>query len=207
MRFHQRIFGTLLVLTTFPFLGGPAAYGQQAPIQTDPKAAEPQLAEIVVTARRREESEQTVPIAITAFTSEDLQDRHITSPQDLQGQVPSLSVSPYGQSRETQMFVIRGQSQQYTAPSAVVQYMGEVPLVPGTISSVQGAPGQFLDLADAQVLRGPQGTLFGATRRVARFSSSPPSPRASTRAQFSFRRGTTMTRRSRPSLTCRLTSS
>ena len=153
------IFATSLVLAAAP------AYAQQAQSDSGQDSAQsqkqPQLAEVVVTARRREESEQTVPVAITALSSEDLQERHITNPQDLQGQVPSLSVSPYGQSRDVEMFVIRGQSQQYTAPAAVVQYMGEVPLVAGTVNSVQGSPGQFLDLADVQVLRGPQGTLFG----------------------------------------------
>ncbi len=168
MQHHHRVevvSGTSSVLAAFLFLAVVPAYAQQA--QSDSRQdstqaqKQPQLTEVVVTARRREESEQTVPVAVTALSSEDLQERHITNPQDLQGQVPSLSVSPYGQSRETEMFVIRGQSQQYTAPSAVVQYMGEVPLVPGVISSVQGSPGQFLDLADVQVLRGPQGTLFG----------------------------------------------
>jgi iron complex outermembrane receptor protein len=147
------------------FLAAAPGYAQQALSdsgQNSPQAHEqPQLSEVVVTARRREESEQTVPVAITALSAQDLNERHITNPQDLQGQVPSLSVSPYAQSREVEMFVIRGQGTQYTAPSAVVQYMAEVPLVPGTISSVQGSPGQFLDLADVQVLRGPQGTLFG----------------------------------------------
>ncbi len=167
MQHHDRgrsVSETLPLLVTLLIAAAPA-YTQQVQGATDLGAttalSQPQLSEVVVTARRREESEQTVPVAITALSGDDLEARHITSPQDLQGQVPSLSVSPYGQSRETEMFVIRGQSQQYTAPSAVVQYMGEVPLVPGTISSVQGAPGQFMDLADIQVLRGPQGTLFG----------------------------------------------
>jgi iron complex outermembrane receptor protein len=153
------------VLVFLLLLAAAPGYAQQALSdsgQNSPQAQEqPQLSEVVVTARRREESEQTVPVAITALSAQDLDERHITNPQDLQGQVPSLSVSPYAQSREVEMFVIRGQGTQYTAPSAVVQYMAEVPLVPGTISSVQGSPGQFLDLADIQVLRGPQGTLFG----------------------------------------------
>ncbi len=168
MQHHHRVelvSNTFSLLATSLFLAAVPAFAQQAQSDSGQDSTQaqkqPQLSEVVVTARRREESEQTVPVAITALSSEDLQERHITNPQDLQGQVPSLSVSPYGQSRETEMFVIRGQSQQYTAPSAVVQYMGEVPLVPGVISSVQGSPGQFLDLADVQVLRGPQGTLFG----------------------------------------------
>jgi len=117
--------------------------------------------EIIVTARRREESAQKVPVAITALTAEMLQERRIVGGQDLQGQVPSLSVSAGGQSRDVETIAIRGQGTNYTAAPAVVTYLAEVPLVAGRVVTLQGTPGQFLDLANIQVLRGPQGTLFG----------------------------------------------
>ncbi len=117
--------------------------------------------EIIVTARRREESAQKVPVAITALSAEMLQERRIAGGQDLQGQVPSLSVSAGGQSRDVETIAIRGQGTNYTAAPAVVTYMAEVPLVAGRVATLQGPPGQFLDLANIQVLRGPQGTLFG----------------------------------------------
>ncbi|WP_150290018.1 TonB-dependent receptor [Sphingobium estronivorans] len=117
--------------------------------------------DIVVTARRREESAQKVPVAITAISAKMLDERHITTGQDLQGQVPSLAVSPSGQSRDVESITIRGQGTNYTASPAVVTYLAEVPLVAGKVASLQGPPGQFLDLANIQVLRGPQGTLFG----------------------------------------------
>lgn len=117
--------------------------------------------EIIVTARRREEPAQKVPVAITALSAEMLQERRIAGGQDLQGQVPSLSVSAGGQSRDVETIAIRGQGTNYTAAPAVVTYLAEVPLVAGRVATLQGPPGQFLDLANIQVLRGPQGTLFG----------------------------------------------
>ncbi len=119
------------------------------------------LTEIVVTARRVEESAQRVPVAVTAFSAAALEERHIATAQDLQGQVPSLSVTPYSQTRDVELVAVRGQATTFGAPPAVVMYMAEVPLVAGTLTTLQGAPGQFLDLANVQVLRGPQGTLFG----------------------------------------------
>ncbi len=120
-----------------------------------------ELGEVVVTARRVEESAQRIPVAITAFSRTELEERHITTGQDLLGMVPSLVVTPFSQTRDIEMFAIRGQNQAYGASPAVAQYMAEVPLISGAIASVQGTPGQFLDLKNVQVLRGPQGTLFG----------------------------------------------
>lgn len=119
------------------------------------------LTEVLVTARRREESAQTVPVAVTALSADDLAERHITTGQDLQGQIPSFTVSAGGQSRDTETYSLRGQSTTYTSAPAVVQYLAEVPLIAGRTASLQGSPGQFLDLVSMQVLRGPQGTLFG----------------------------------------------
>lgn len=117
--------------------------------------------DIIVTARRREELAQDVPVAVTVFSSALLQERHITTGQDLQGQVPSMVVGTNRQGRDVESFTIRGQGTGYFAPPSVVLYLAETPMASGKTASAQGGPGQFLDLANVQVLRGPQGTLFG----------------------------------------------
>ena len=118
--------------------------------------------DIVVTAQRRDERAQDVPIAITAFSPERLQQQGITQPQNLQATVPSLVVGNNGNpSREAQSFTIRGQGATFQASPGVVVYLNEVPL-PAPISiPQQGGAGNFVDLENVQVLNGPQGTLFG----------------------------------------------
>lgn len=120
------------------------------------------LSEIVVTAQRREEKAQSVPISITAFSPRQLQQQNITKGQDLAATVPSLVVGPNGQaSRDTQSFTIRGQGATFQASPGVVVYLNEVPLPAPITLSQQGGPGNFVDLENLQVLAGPQGTLFG----------------------------------------------
>jgi iron complex outermembrane receptor protein len=112
------------------------------------------LEEIVVTARRKEEKLQTVPVAITAFSPKDLEDKAIQSASDLQHFVPSLATSQ--QTRDEQVFYLRGQGPnggQGGAPG-VVTYFAEVPFY-------GSGPGIYFDLDNLQILRGPQGTLFG----------------------------------------------
>ena len=120
------------------------------------------LTEIVVTAQRREERSQDVPIVITAISPEGLRERGVTNLQGLQNQVPSLIVAPNGQaSRDVMSPSIRGQGNTFQGSPGVVVYMNEVPL-PSTVSlSAQGGPGTFVDLQNVQVLSGAQGTLFG----------------------------------------------
>jgi iron complex outermembrane receptor protein len=114
-----------------------------------------ELKEIVVTAQRREESSATVPIAITAFGAEQLAQRSITTERDLQASVPGLVVKTV--SSESQLtYSIRAQS--------VEPYSGVSPAVLAYVNDVEantGAPGSFYDLSSVQVLKGPQGTLFG----------------------------------------------
>jgi len=120
------------------------------------------LTEIIVTAQRRAERNQDVPIAITAFTPEVLARNNVNKVQDLNGLVPSLAVSSNGQgSRETQSPTIRGQGATFLAAPAVVVYLNEVPLPSAVSLSQQGGAGNFVDLENVQVLAGPQGTLFG----------------------------------------------
>jgi outer membrane receptor protein involved in Fe transport len=118
--------------------------------------------DIVVTARRKEERNQDVPVAITAFGSERIAQMNIVDTQSLQATVPSLVVGSNGQgSRETQSPTIRGQGATFQASPGVAVYMAEAPL-PGALTlSMQGGPGSYLDLQNVQVLKGPQGTLFG----------------------------------------------
>lgn len=118
--------------------------------------------EIVVTAQRRDERAQDVPIAITAFSPERLQQQGITQAQNLQATVPSLVVGTNGTpAREAQSFTIRGQGATFQASPGVVVYLNEVPLPAAISLPQQGGAGNFVDLENVQVLNGPQGTLFG----------------------------------------------
>jgi iron complex outermembrane recepter protein len=123
----------------------------------------PALEEIIVTARRREESISTVPVAITALTGADLRSKDVETAADLQNYIPSLSVSSSGPTRDDYTFAIRGMGPTGgSGPGAVlggggtgvVAYFAEVP-------TTAAGPGLFYDLANVQVAAGPQGTLFG----------------------------------------------
>ncbi len=135
-------------------------YAQAANVQASDSGSG--LSEIVVTAQRREERSQSVPIVITALSAEALRERGITNLESLQSEVPSLVVAPNGQtSRDGMSPSIRGQSASFQGAPAVVVYMNEVPL-PTTISLAgQIGAGTFTDLQNVQVLSGAQGTLFG----------------------------------------------
>ncbi len=127
---------------------------------TNPQVA-PEMGEIVVTAQRRAESIQDTPVSVTAFSNESLREQNISSAQDLLGKVPSVIVGPNGTQRDAESITLRGQGQTFGAPVGVVNYFAEVPLIQGSVLGDQGGPGLFFDLESLQVLRGPQGTLFG----------------------------------------------
>lgn len=116
---------------------------------------------VVVTARRTAENPQDVPVSISAFSADDLQREQINNTQDLQGRVPSLTIGSNSQLRNTETPTIRGQGGTFGASPGVVLYLAEVPVPEDAITNGQGGPGKFFDLADLQVLKGSQGTLFG----------------------------------------------
>lgn len=122
----------------------------------------PVSGEIIVTARRRDESLRDTPVAISAFTAETLAERSIQTTQDLETITPSLQFKSAGQlsgnSAATVVF-IRGIGQ--LDPTAAVDpgvgiYLDEVYL-----GRAVGGAIDFGDIAGVEVLRGPQGTLFG----------------------------------------------
>jgi iron complex outermembrane receptor protein len=116
--------------------------------------------DIVVTARRRAENQQSVPIAITAFSQEALTRRSITNALDLNKAVPGLAVQADSGSTTLPNFSIRGRGQSFGAASGSVEaYFADVPLSPPFRRPT--LPPQFFDLQSVQILKGPMGTLFG----------------------------------------------
>ncbi len=119
--------------------------------------------EVVVTARRTEEAVQTVPISMTVFNQEMLSERNVTSAADLVNYTPSLNVdSRFGSDNAS--FSIRGFTQDLRTTPSVAVYFADVvaPRGGGSVTAGDGAgPGSFFDLQNVQVLKGPQGTLFG----------------------------------------------
>src|ERR1700754_1351586 len=134
----------LLGSTALMIAGGPIdppALAQPA----DQAQASPggDLQEVVVTARRREEKLQSVPIAITAFSGTQIAEKGIESLSDLQHYVPSLEVRQ--QDRNSQNFFMRGPGINGTAGAwpGVVAYFAEVPWI------ISG-PGNYADVDSLQ---------------------------------------------------------
>jgi iron complex outermembrane receptor protein len=122
------------------------------------------LSEIIVTARRVEERIQDVPISMTVLSQEQLSNRNIVNASDLANITPSLSVNNnFG--NENASFAIRGFVQDAGTAPSVGTYFADVvaPRGPtqGTQAGDSAGPGSFFDLQNVQILKGPQGTLFG----------------------------------------------
>jgi iron complex outermembrane receptor protein len=116
------------------------------------------LEEVVVTARRREERAQSVPASITAYSAQDVKAHNITDQLSLANSTPSMVAISSGQPAETGGFAIRGQGPAFGATPGTIGYFSEVP---DGLLAFDGRPGTYYDLASVQVLKGPQGTLFG----------------------------------------------
>nr|QQZ50015.1 TonB-dependent receptor plug domain-containing protein [Phenylobacterium glaciei] len=113
----------------------------------------------MVTARRVEENLQSTPVAISAFSAETLQRQGATAITDLQGAVPNLNLVQGRASSNSTNIYIRGIGQPdalQTFDPAVGVYVDDV-----YYSRIRGTQFDLLDLARVEVLRGPQGTLYG----------------------------------------------
>jgi len=121
------------------------------------------LEEVIVTARRREEILSDVPASISVFNQQQLDDANITNPGELATYTPSLQMNNrFGSDNAT--FAIRGFQQELRTTASVGVYFAEVVALRGANSQQSGdgaTPGDFFDLANVQVLKGPTGTLFG----------------------------------------------
>ncbi|HKK22068.1 MAG TPA: TonB-dependent receptor [Pseudohaliea sp.] len=123
-----------------------------------PTLAQQVLEEVIVTAQKREQSLQDVPVAVTAFTGERLQESGVRDFFEVSNIDPALSVGKSQTSTATS-FSIRGvftSSQNFGLESSVGLY------VDGVYRARQSAMiNNLVDVASIEILRGPQGTLFG----------------------------------------------
>jgi iron complex outermembrane receptor protein len=143
----------LLMMTGALAMASPQVMSQSAGFQIE---------EVVVTARKREESLQDTPISVAVFTASDMKTRQIDSSDQLTQITPNLSFSsqaPGGGSNASSQIFIRGIGQTEYLPTndpAVGLYIDDV-----YYARSVGATLDFVDLDRIEVLRGPQGTLFG----------------------------------------------
>lgn len=142
------------VLATTSAMATPEA-GAEADAPAAAADSSAQLDEIVVTARRRAESLQNVPVTVAVVNAAALETRGIHTEADLQLAIPGLTVRTSNNSNELN-YVIRGESvDAYSgSPPGVQPYIDEVPFP--VMSSTP-----FYDLESVQAVKGPQGTLFG----------------------------------------------
>ena len=144
----------LALVTTTAFVGITPAMAQSTATSDNGG-----LEEIIVTAQKREQSVQDVPIAVTAVTQESLKANRIFTVNDLGSIAPGLTVRPSAGGIQVPSFTIRGQNSFGVVAGSDKQvsiYLDGV-----YISSPRGSIFDLPDVSRLEVLRGPQGTLFG----------------------------------------------
>jgi len=153
-------------------VGALVAFGPWTASLSADTTSEDKLAEIVVTAQRREQNLQDVGTSVTAFDAHALEQLGFKDVTDVAGQVPGLQYNQYGAT--VTIYNLRGVSQNdfsdhQEAPIAV--YADDA-----YIGSTGALAGGLFDLQRVEVLRGPQGTLFGrnATGGLIQYLSNAP---------------------------------
>ncbi|WP_088308333.1 TonB-dependent receptor [Novosphingobium sp. B 225] len=155
-------------------LAGACAGAIAFPAYAQDKAAEDNSdgTEIIVTAQRTNQRLQDVPIAVSAFNSEALEKQQIKNTSDLQLTLPNVTFTKTNFTSAS--FTIRGIGDLcvgVTCDSATAIHLNDAPLFGTRLFE-----GEFYDLSQVEVLRGPQGTLFGrnATSGVVNFRTARP---------------------------------
>jgi iron complex outermembrane recepter protein len=134
------------------------SYGQSATPGAESGAAAGatrDLEEVIVTARRRTENLEKVPVTVSVISADALVERQVETPADLQNEVAGLVMR--GETSNNQFnFALRGQSVDAFTNSqpGVLQYFNEY-------QTTAVSEGGYYDIGSLQVLKGPQGTLFG----------------------------------------------
>ena len=141
-------------------LGAPVAWAADGPPASDAAADEGKLQEVIVTAQFRRENLQDTGIAITAVSGDRLAEQSLTNVQDLGAIIPNALIKPqgpgYGPAAQIGMRGVETNEFIFTTDPGVGVYIDDI--YQGTLT---GSAMDLLDLDHIEVLRGPQGTLFG----------------------------------------------
>jgi len=125
---------------------------------TPAAATEPGDADIIVTATRRSERLQSIPLAVTALNSEEIQNRVITNSRDLVVTIPNMAIN-FANGPNSPQYNLRGigaNDNFVTSAAAVGVYFDDV-----YANNIFGQSYPVFDIQRIEVLRGPQGTLWG----------------------------------------------
>ena len=152
---------SILAITMFQVVYAQDSSAPKSAVSSTSEASEAPgagLAEIVVTAQKRSENLQRVPIAVTAITSGELAQKGVNSLLDLTTLTPNLQIATTFGNTNPQITLrgIGSTSFNQTTESTVALYIDEFVLNPQSAKL-----GQLFDLERVEVLRGPQGTLYG----------------------------------------------
>lgn len=153
MRNHQCVRGLLVTVGV-----GALPWGAAVAADVEPSNA---LAEIVVTAEKTSETLSSVPISISALSGAALEAQHITDYADLSRAVPNLSFTSFGGPGQANI-EIRGVSSQAGSATTGI-YLDDVPINILNLYSAGATEPRFFDIDRVEVLRGPQGTIYGAS--------------------------------------------
>lgn len=147
-----------LIGLTFPF-SAVNAIGAEAASETTKKPSR-QLEEILVTATKRDESLREIPASITAFSGEDLERQGVQTMADIIKMVPGVNITKTDFGTAARV-TVRGISSQDGTNLTTAVLFGDVNFVDNYAPRVLPDPLPF-DLRNVEILKGPQGTLFGA---------------------------------------------
>ncbi|MBY0509166.1 MAG: TonB-dependent receptor [Rhodospirillaceae bacterium] len=171
-RTAQRLLGMSLTAVVFAALSN-QTLAQQAASERE-AVDSGGMAEIIVTARKRSENLQEVPIAVSALTGDQLAQRDMQSVMDLSSVIPNFQAPKNTVSFAAPQFYLRGAGRannNWNAENAVAVFVDDIYL-----QSTAAAYIDMIDFERVEVLRGPQGTLYGRNATVGAIKFVPRKP-------------------------------
>ena len=132
------------------------------PANSEPRRSSPHLEEIVVTATKREESLRDIPATVNVLKGDDLERQGVQSIEQIVSQVPGVNLTDEGTGGTAKRITIRGISTGMGVNPTAGMLLGDIPFSDPFIPKVSLDTNPF-DIATVEVLKGPQGTLFGGT--------------------------------------------